>query len=105
MDIAKTLEFLVQDYKLNYRYQVFHNCYGGGWTVYTHSYYNDSGCFTVHSMPQRGELDFYFAKKFSCERKAIYEKIIDIAFIEPDIWNARGKIWIFNNPFFSNHVS
>lgn len=100
MCIEKYFDFLVKDYGLDYKYQEFHNCYNGNWNVYTYSYYNKSGCFTIHSLPQRGELDFYYAERFSTNLNELYEKMINISSIEKNIWEKYTKIGIFNNPFF-----
>lgn len=102
MDMHKQFEFLVKDYGLSYSYQEFHNCYGGNTTVFTYSFYNGSGCFTIHEMPVRGELDFYFSRHYSTVQQELYEKIIDISTMEADIWRRRTKILFFNNPFFWN---
>ncbi len=100
MDIEKLFNFLVKDYGLKHKYQVFKNCYGGNWWVYTHSYYNESGCFTIHHLPQRGELDFYYSKEFSNKRENLCERIIDISSVEKEIWDKHKKFLFFNNPFF-----
>lgn len=97
--IEKKFEFLKKDYNLSYKYQEFINCYGGNWIVQTHSFYNDSGCFTIYIEIQRG-MDFYYASRFSTERKALCEKRIDVSSIEPQIWDKSQRIWIFKNPFF-----
>ena len=47
MDFKKEFTYLAQKYNLKYKYQDFENCFGGNWWVYTHSLYNDSGCFTI----------------------------------------------------------
>ena len=99
MNIEELFDFLKKDYKLSYRYQEFINCYGGSWTVQTHSFYNDSGCFTIHIEIQRG-MDFWYASRFSTERKELCEKEIDVSSIEPQIWDKYERIFIFKNPFF-----
>ena len=48
--------------EMGLQYKDFKNCFGGNWWVYTHSLYNDSGCFTIHCLPQRGEVDCYFTE-------------------------------------------
>lgn len=96
----KQFDFLVKDNGLKYVYQEFYNCYGGNWRVYTHSYYNQSGCFTIHTLPQRGELDFYYAKEFSTVLENLCELLIDISSIEKEIWDKHNKILFFRNPFF-----
>ena len=88
MRVEKLFNFLVEDYKLTYKHYVFENCYNLGYTVYTHSFFNRSGCFTIYSLPQRGELDFYYAK------------LLDICSIEKEIWDKHTKFGFIKNPFF-----
>jgi hypothetical protein len=71
--LENTFSFLVKDYGLKYSYQKFKNCFGGYWSVDTHSYYNESGCFTIHILSQGGEIDFFYAKKFSTVREELCE--------------------------------
>lgn len=101
-DIEKAFEFLVKDCGLKYKYQAFYDAFhdGRGWNIFTYSYYNESGCFTIHTMPQRGELDFYYSEKISTNFENLYEKSINVATIEKEIWEKHSKIWIFNRPFF-----
>ena len=99
MNIEKTFDFLVKDYNLSYRCQEFENCYGGNWTVQTHSFYNDMGCFTIQIVIQR-ELNFWCASRFSTEHEKLCERAINVASIEPQIWNKHEKFWIFKRPFF-----
>lgn len=100
MDIASIFYFLVKDFGMNYQHQEFRGCYGGHWNIYTYSYYNESGCFTIHTLPQRGELDFYYSHIFATERELLCERIIDIRLIESEIWDKYTKIGRVNNPFF-----
>ena len=100
MDFQKEFTILAEKYNLNYQYQDFKNCFGGNWWVYTHSLYNDSGCFTIHCLPQRGEVDCYFTEKFSTDRKELCGQIINVFEIEKDIWNKNERIWIFKKPFY-----
>ncbi len=99
MNIEELFDFLKKDYNLSYRYQEFINCYGGGWTVQTHSFYNDSGCFTIYIEIQRG-MFFWYASRFSTEREELCEKAIDVSSIEPQIWDKHERICIFKDPFF-----
>ena len=99
MNIEELFDFLMKDYNLSYRYQEFINCYGGGWTVQTHSFYNDSGCFTIYIEIQRG-MDFWYASQFSTERKELCERALDVSSIEPEIWDKNIRFFIFKNPFF-----
>jgi hypothetical protein len=93
------LQFLIDDYDLSYKYQKFENCYGGDWIVETHSFYNDTGCFTIYNEVQRG-IDFCYSSHFSTERSELCERGIDVTTIEPQIWDKHRKIWIFKRPFF-----
>ena len=99
MEINELFGFLIKDYGLSYEYQRFENCFGGNWIVITHSFYNNSGCFTIHSTLQR-EMDFYYSTKFSTDRDVLCERGVDITTIEPEIWKKHSKIWIFERPFF-----
>lgn len=92
--------FLIKDYGLAYRYQKFENGYNANWIIETHSFYNDSGCFTMRRLAQRDEWDFYYAARFATGHEALCEKMINIYAMETEIWNKRSKIAGFNNPFF-----
>ena len=95
MDIQKQFEFLTKDYGLKYSYQDFHNCYDGYWWVCTHSYYNSSGCFTIVHLPQRNELDFYYAKQIGNTLESLHECTIDEQSVEPGIWAKAKKKFLF----------
>ena len=82
MDFKKEFTNLAKKYNLNYQYQDFKNCFEGNWWVYTHSLYNDSGCFTIHVLPQRGEVDCYFTEKFSTDRKELCGNPIHVFEVE-----------------------
>ena len=96
--IEEIFDFLIKDYNLLYKSQIFYNCYGS-WTVVTHSFYNDSGCFTIYDEVQRG-IGYYCSSQFSTEWEKLSERPIDVCTIEPDIWEKERKIWIFERPFF-----
>ena len=99
MNIEELFDFLKKDYNLSYKYQEFTKCYEGNWIVQTHSFYNDSGCFTIYVEIQRG-IEFWYASRFSTERKELCEREIDIYSIETEIWDRYAKFWIFKRPFF-----
>ena len=99
MNVENLFGFLMKDYGLIYKYQEFHNCYGGNWIVHTHSFYNDSGCFTIYNEIQRG-IDFCYASKFSTKCEDLCERGINVSLIEPQIWKKRERFWIIKNPFF-----
>lgn len=96
--IYDTFSFLVEKHNLQYAYQQID--YGRGFVSSEHSYYNDSGCFTISSMEQRGELDFYYAKAFSTERELLHDRSVNVFVTEESVWNEYGKIGIFPNIFF-----
>ena len=56
--------------------------------------------FYYSYLPQRGELDFYYAKEFSTVLENLCELLIDISSIEKEIWDKHNKILFFRNPFF-----
>lgn len=60
--IDRYFSFLTEEYDLQYKYREFNNCFGGYWYVEAYSFYNESGCFTLHYLPQRDELDIYHSK-------------------------------------------
>ena len=97
IDIYNTYKFLVDDYSFEYAQQQFDL---GGWICSAHSFFNESGCFTIHYMESRAELDFYYSKQFSTNRRALYEKPIPIYSIEKGIWDKYGKLWFIPNVFF-----
>ena len=100
MNIRHRFAFLVDEYGFQYAEQRFDKCFDGNWTVTTYSFYNENGCFTIHTLPQRGEVVFYCCDKFSSEREALCARSVDIRTIEEDVWDRRSRIWIFRNPFF-----
>jgi len=100
MNVEEMFGFLVKDYGLTYKFQEFENCYDGNWTVFTYSFYNDDGCFTIHYLVGRDELDFYYSSRFSSVREELRERQINVYEVEPNIWRKHQRIWIFKRPFF-----
>lgn len=84
MNFKKEFNDLANTYTLKYKYQEFENCFGGNWKVYTHSLYNESGCFTIHCLPQRDEVDFYYTEKVSDNRKELCGKSINVFEVEKE---------------------
>lgn len=93
-------DFLVSDYGFQYKKQEFHNCYGGHWLVRTYSYFNVSGCFTIHHLPSRGELEFFYAPQCSNNREELYQQRINVQSIEPELWRKYTHIGTIKRPFF-----
>ena len=100
MDFKKELEDLAQKHNLSYGYQEFENCFGATWWVCTHSLYNESGCFTIHCIPQRGETECFFTNSFSNRREELCEKSVNIFEVEKDIWRKNERFGIFKKPFY-----
>ena len=100
MDAKQELEELAAQNNLCYEYQQFENCYGGNWRVYTHSLYNETGCFTIYNLPHRAEVSFYFAKSFSRDLSALCAHSINVYEYEKDIWKKDERIGPFKNPFY-----
>ena len=96
MNIEKTFAFLITDYHMNYAYQKFPHCPFGNWIIGTHSYYNDSGCFTIHILYQRNEIDFYYAKAYSTIREKLCESLIDEQEAYPEIWWKAKQKFMFS---------
>lgn len=100
MNIRDQFSFLMDDYGFQYAEQKFHNCCGGNWTVITYSFYNGNGCFTIHTLPQRGEVGFYCCDKFSSDRESLCARSVDIRTIEEEVWDKHSRLWLFRNPVF-----
>ena len=79
MDFDAELRKLAEKHNLHYQFQKFENCFNGNWLVYTYSLYNESGCFTISYMPQRFEVDCYYAERFSTDRQELCNKAVDIS--------------------------
>ena len=94
MNVSRIFEFLVKEYKLEYVKKHFDNCYEGNWAVITYSYFNESGCFTIYTLPERGELDFFYAHKFSDNLNELCQSRVNIQSVGTQIWQkAKKKIF------------
>ena len=99
MNIYEEFAFLVNEYKLKYTFQEFN--LGGGFIAQEYSFYNETGCFTIHSLPVRDELEFYYAKFCYANINSLQEKPLDVYNFEKDIWDKKSKWFNFiPNPFF-----
>lgn len=97
----KHLMFLVDEYHLKYKKQTFVGKPCGSYITRTYSFYNDTGCFTIHHLAMRDDLDFYFSSNFSNNYDDLREKLVNIWIDEPEVWNRHQK-WILGlkDPFF-----
>lgn len=100
MRMKEELNKLAQKHGLKYQYQEFEDCYGGNWFVITHSLYNESGCFTVHYLPQRAEVGFYFADRLSRNLRALCTQEVNVFKVEKEIWDSSERIGPFKIPFY-----
>lgn len=99
MKAEEKLKIFAEKHNLNFAKQEFLNCLYGG-TVCTYSIYNSSGCFTIHQLIQRNEIDFFMSKEFYNDRKKLTEKEVNIFEYHKEIWKKESKFLFFTNPFF-----
>ena len=95
--IYNNFAFLVDEYDMKNAYQTLE--LDGGWVYSQHCFYNETGCFTVSTLPNRGELDFYHASKFSHNPKELQEQWVDVFSIKSAVWSKYKKIGFFPIPF------
>ena len=82
--VNKHLYFLVSDYGFNYKAQSFPEYHGFRTPIYTYSFYNVNGCFTIHYVTQRGELSFFISEKFSLDQYDLLKNEIHLVeYISP----------------------
>lgn len=94
MDIEKQFEFL-KKYGFKFKEQIFKNAYNSYFTVHTYSFYNKDGCFTIYNLPQRGEWDYYYSKKFSTVMENLLDYRLDIYKQKSEIWSKARKTWFY----------
>ncbi len=101
----KELIRIAGKYNLNYLKQQFDNCFGGYWYVETFSLYNENGCFTIHYLGQRQELDFYVTPSISTKREELANNRIDVTKYKADVWEKElPNINIFSLSYASNFL-
>jgi hypothetical protein len=95
MNIEKQFNFL-KEYGFEFKEQIFKNVYNSYFTVHTYSFYNEDGCFTIYHLPQRGEWDFFYSKKFSAVMDDLLTSRLDIYEKESDMrmQNRDRKTWL-----------
>lgn len=93
--IEKYLGFLVSRYHLSYRMQPIGNYCGSGGMAYMHSFYHESGCFTVLEVPVKGEMAFYVADAYIPDEKALCRNVVDVRSISPEVWERHEKRSLF----------
>lgn len=96
MKITTELDFLIEEYGMKYQFQSFEKTVGGGFwgPCEAYSYYNDYGCFTIYNIVQRGDLDFYYSPKFSCNQNELLQDEVNLNLGCEEIWlNMPHKIF------------
>ena len=82
--VNKYLYFLVTDYDFNYKIQSFSEYHGFCGPIYTYSFYNAKGCFTIHYVTQKDELSFFTSEKMSLDQYQLLKNEIHlIEYISP----------------------
>lgn len=72
--VLKHLGFLIDDYKLKYSHIADSNDRYGAETF---SFYNDSGCFTLHCLSLLGEWGWFYSDSFSTKQTDLLKNEID----------------------------
>ena len=99
-DKIKLLMFLVDEYHMSYAKQTFEGRPFGNYNTTTYSFYNETGCFTIRYMFPRVEWDCYRSLRFDNDCDVLFEQLVPIDSIEPEIWKKHMKVGIFKRPFF-----
>lgn len=100
-DIEKKFKYLVEHYGMQFVYKKYDNYYGQNYDVHTYSYYNKSGCFTIYTLPSRGELEFYYSKQYGEVLDCLKDRCINIySEINKDEWPRNAYFLGFSNPLF-----
>jgi len=94
VNIEKQFSFL-KAYGFEFKEQTFKNVYNSYFTVHTYSFYNEDGCFTIYNLPQRGEWDYFYSKKFSTVIDDLLASRLDIYNQKSEIWNKARKSWFY----------
>jgi len=94
MNIEQQFNFL-KKYGFEFKEQIFNNVYNSYFTVHTYSFYNEDGCFTIYSLPQRGEWDYFCSKKFSTVMNDLLASRLDVYGQESAMWNRARKTWFY----------
>lgn len=94
MNIEIKFNFLKR-YGFEFKEQSFKNVYNSYFTVYTYSFYNEDGCFTIYNLPQRGEWDYFYSKNFSTVMDDLLAFRIDIYSQKAEIWEKARKVCLY----------
>ena len=85
--ILKYLGFLKDNYGFNFKFQTFSEYMNFSGPIYTYSFYNDYGCFTLHNVAQKNEWGWFVSRKFSLDQYELLSKeIIQTDFLQKNYW-------------------
>jgi hypothetical protein len=104
--VKKYLGFLNEKYHMNYIYNVFDNYLGTNAILQTFTFYNNYGCFVIHDVPVKGEVEYVclddikMLNKYGNKPSSVKKQVIDVSSVKKEIWERYQKIGPFKNPFF-----
>lgn len=102
MTIRERFDFLVSQYGMNYGQLTVDDYCGSGGKAYAHSFYNDSGCFTIFSFPVKGELECFISDVYEANLNVLCKQPVDMRAIESEIWKKHAKRGLLSRLFFWN---
>lgn len=95
MKIEEQFKFL-QEYGVQYKKQVFKNAFNTNFVVYTDSFYNENGCFTIYNLAQKGEVYYYFSKEIEDNLNKLIENEVDVYNMYPSMLEKIKKMIFYN---------
>lgn len=104
--ILNLFDFLINEYKMKYIYKEFDNYLNTNATLITFTFYNDNGCFLIHNVPVKGEVEFIYLEninqlnQYGSNPSSVKKQNIDITSVHREIWDKYEKIGPFKNPLF-----
>lgn len=100
-NVRKALDFLISEYRFEYRCLDFTGCPFGNWRTETYNYYNANGCFTITNLLGRDDFAFLRFDDITCvDRYSVWRPSIDLAEEEPEIWEKHKKRSLFRGFFW-----
>lgn len=90
--ILKYLGFLVSKYSFDFQSQKFDEYFNFKGPIYTYSFYNKNGCFTLQHIVQLGEWNWYTSKDFSTIQYNLLKKHIKQTDYIKYSWSNRNMI-------------
>ena len=102
MTIRERFDFLVSQYGMNYGQLTVDDYCGSGGKAYAHSFYNESGCFTIFGFPAKGELECFVSDDYDANLNVLCKQPVDVRAIESEIWKKHAKRGLLSRLFFWN---